>query len=98
MLLPSSIQRAEALVGMAMPTVGLLCASAGPARTTAPSARAERTDLSSFMLHSQVLSVSRRVAAAYCWRRCVSARRRRLSWPTETRTDDRSRKVVLQVQ
>src|SRR5712671_4182244 len=58
MLLPSSIQRAEALVGMAMPTVGLPCASAGPASATEPSAMASTADLINFMFHSQ--SVERR--------------------------------------
>src|ERR1700681_481905 len=53
MLLPSSIQRAEDLVGMAMPTVGFSCARAGPASTTEPSAMADRVDLSRFMFHSQ---------------------------------------------
>src|SRR5258708_7541367 len=52
-VLPSSIQRAEDFVGMAMPTVGLLCASADPARATEPSTMADRTDLSNFMFHSQ---------------------------------------------
>src|SRR3984885_15847891 len=59
MLLPSSIQRAEALVGIAMPTVGLPCASAGLENATEPATTADRTDLSSFMFHSQVLDVSR---------------------------------------
>src|SRR5450755_3011270 len=63
MLLPSSIQRAEDLVGMAMPTVSLSCANAGPASTTEPSAIADRVDLRKFMFHSQVLSLSRRVVA-----------------------------------
>src|SRR5450631_3390883 len=63
MLLPSSIQRAEDLVGMAMPTVGLSCAGAGPASAMEPSTMADRVDLSKFMFHSQVLSLSRRVVA-----------------------------------
>src|ERR1700710_645395 len=61
-LLPSSIQRAEALVGIAMPTVGLPCASADPEHATEPSTMADRTDLSSFMFHSRVLDVSRRLS------------------------------------
>src|ERR1700730_13272585 len=53
MLLPSSIQRAEDSVGMAIPTVGLSCASAGPASAMEPSAMADRVDLSRFIFHSQ---------------------------------------------
>src|SRR5882757_6227900 len=50
MLLPSSIQRAEDLVG-------LLCASAGPASATEPSTMADRVDLSKFMFHSQTVEL-----------------------------------------
>src|SRR5882757_7336681 len=46
-----------------MPTVGLPCASAGPENATEPSTMADRTDLSSFMFHSQVFNVSCRVVA-----------------------------------
>src|SRR4051794_40681301 len=53
MLLPSSIQRAEDLVGMAMPTVGLVWACAGPASATAPSTMADKTDLRWFMFRSK---------------------------------------------
>src|SRR3954469_11630179 len=36
-----------------MPTVGLVCACAGAASATAPSAMADRADLSRFMVRSQ---------------------------------------------
>src|SRR3954470_3897923 len=78
MLLPSSIQRAEALVGMAMPTVGLAWASAGPACATAPSTRANKVDLKSFMFHSRVLGI-RRVLRVDTQ---GSALRTATSWPT----------------
>jgi hypothetical protein len=54
-LLPSSIQRADDLVGMAMPTVGLLCAKApvtAVAAMVAASANADNVVFRLVMLHS----------------------------------------------
>src|SRR5215831_18927650 len=63
MLLPSSIQRADDLVGMAMPTVGLPCASADPASAMEPSNMVHSIDRIRFMLHSHMLSFRHGVIA-----------------------------------
>src|SRR5258708_20541054 len=54
MLLPSSIHRAEDLVGIAIPMDGLLCASAPPpdAAATKPASASEKNLVSLGMLHS----------------------------------------------
>src|SRR4029079_10706541 len=95
MLLPSSIQRAEALVGMAMPTVGLSCASTGPARATAPSTTADRAVLIKFMLRSQSFEPQSPRGRGLLLAPAMPAHRRSPCRPTET--DDRSQVAVLQV-
>src|SRR5260370_841134 len=89
MLLPSSIQRAEDLVGMAMPTVGLPWARApiaDVAATAAASATADSVVFRLIMLHSlflvfKRLRVSRRARGGHApqcrARRCGHDRDRR---------------------
>src|SRR5579871_583103 len=69
MLLPSSIQRAEDLVGMAMPTVPLSCAKAEAvrAKVSVPNARAESVDVRRFILSSHG-SVMARFCVPVSWR------------------------------
>ena len=59
MLLPSAIQRAEDLVGMEMPTVGLPCASApGPSgAVTATPRQREREQYGLQLQHASLPSV-----------------------------------------
>ncbi|MNY46239.1 hypothetical protein D3C86_1814010 [compost metagenome] len=49
MLLPSSIQRADDLVGMAIPTEPLSCAKAGAAKEAAPMAQAAISEIMDFI-------------------------------------------------
>jgi Tfp pilus assembly ATPase PilU len=60
---------------MAMPTMGLVRASAGPENAIKPSTMADRTNLRNVMLHSHVFSVSRPVVAIFSWHRRVPAHR-----------------------
>src|SRR5450432_532946 len=74
MLLPSSIQRAEDLVGIAIPMVGLVCASAplpASAAAKAASINAYNVLFKPSMLHSpwSHLSSRRQVAPCPCYTR-----------------------------
>src|SRR5689334_18272179 len=83
MLLPSSIQRADDLVGMAMPTVGLPCASAEPASATEPSTMADSIDLRKFMFHSQRIELQSLHYRGLLLGPMRATHRRALSWPAE---------------